>query len=636
MHYAKQPRRILLGFGSLLIFLLDIIPASAFDSFEHRYLGNTTFEIVSREMADKKAPWSDISLPPVANSDQRDSDRRMAINFLKEKNVPVGFGDLPALAGDFTDTVKDLREKFEGFLMLRSDESTSNDVKSDVVKMILAIRRQWFNACRWFRERIPNVNQRRMLDRCFSEITSKEQLDQFIAKSDSQGASPVSTGYLPTRIEESEFEQIPGFVGLASTNKTHFPQHSWDVYIRHHYCALVFAAASERKSVSIDEEICSPIGDSELTKNLPPSQVLWYQAMIYEGFAHHFLHDSFSSGHIGVPYGRCTPWVKLFCRPTKQVLQHTHDTLNRIGLRVVVAQPPKLLEPHQEMLKTGWTAFGDDQLLTPEASFHLAVVLRVAVESLKEVYEVRTAKLETHRVLTLAETCERWSRVFPIPEVEDGLDRRYNCAPNASPKDLWEWSGRSADERVPDPVLEGWKILVTYGTSFGNFDQLNADGTIREQNRNFDTFTFEMGYVRSTGWNPWPISFWPNYIGFGFSILPEIRTSIYPLSFGWWYIPKSRSWFLGLRNNWGVRLEEGLTEENRDDRLRAQVEASIVIDAGWEIYSPVALYLRIEPFTLVARGLGSGAQSNQITVESFFNGRGAITAGLRFDLANVY
>lgn len=107
-------------------------------------------------------------------------------------------------------------------------------------------------------------------------------------------------------------------------------------------------------------------------------------------------------------------------------------------------------------------------------------------------------------------------------------------------------------------------------------------------------------------------------------------------SFGWWLIPQSRLWFAGLRTNWGVRLEEGLTEENPDNRVRAQVEASVVIDAGIEIYSPVALYLRVEPFSLVVRGLGSGAQGNQVTAESFLNGRGAITLGLRFDLANVY
>jgi hypothetical protein len=120
------------------------------------------------------------------------------------------------------------------------------------------------------------------------------------------------------------------------------------------------------------------------------------------------------------------------------------------------------------------------------------------------------------------------------------------------------------------------------------------------------------------------------------SILPEVRTSLYPLSAGGWYIPQSRLWFAGVRLNLGARLEEGHTEDNPDNRLRAQFEASAVVDAGFEIYAPIAFYIRAEPLTFVGRGWGSTTQANRSSVESLFNGRGALTFGLRFDLANVF
>jgi len=599
--------------------------ADAYDTFEHRYLGNTAYDIVSKSQKLKEPPWATSESP---KDDEQNHARGMAIRFLN--GVPVMFGDLPALAGDYTESVDDLSMRFEGF----------RDVRSEEVNRIIAIRRQWFNACRWHHEHIQKGNQPNTLDQCFPKIT-REQLEKVLLEADQSNAQLGSEGYSPTRMERGEFERLPEFIDLAAENKAHFPQHSWSTYIQHHYCALVFAAASGHGSGPVDDKCKRIFSPGQEKGDSLSKEDLLRQAIIYEGFAHHFLHDSFSSGHIGVPYGWCaidrlpplfpkqiSKPMPMFCSPTKQLLQHTHDTLNRLGIKVAIPNPPMFLGEFREKLVNGWTAFGDNHLFIPEAAFHRAVLLRIAVESLEEVYKTATGEQAAQ---TFIHNCMKWKEVFPVPAKQKDVPA-YTCQEDAKPNDLWKWglSGRSADERVPDPALEGWKIMVTHGQAFGRFNQLNADGSVKEAKNSFDTYTFELGYIRSTG------SIF-NYFGFGIEVLPEIRTSIYPLSFGGWYAPPSRLWFFGLRSNIGVRLEEGLTEENPENRLRAQFEGSLVIDAGFEIYAPVAFYIRAEPLSVVARGFGSTTQTKQATVESPFNGRGAISfVGLRFDLADIF
>jgi hypothetical protein len=622
---------------------MQAMPLNAFDTFEHRYLGNTAYDIVSDEFlaklpADEKhkleIPWRQVLPQEVSIAEQKDSELGMAKRFMSDRNVPVGFGDLPALAGDFVESVEALRRRFEGFVQ----------VNPKAVKWILAFRRQWFNACRWHYDHISKNTEPRTLDNCFPKVTLKD-LNEVPIEPVLNETNLASTGYIPTRIEQGEFERLPGFTSLAERNKSHFPQHSWEMYIHNHHCALVLAAVPNSTSSETDKKRtteCDLLGDlTHVSK-----EERWYRAIIYEGFAQHFLHDSFSAGHIGVPYGTCLDLhilPPLLCDPTKQQLQHAHDTLNRIGITVVI---PKMtndkdgdfLKDYRATLEAGWTAFGDDHLFIPEASFHRNLLLRVGVESLREVFDTKTKKKKPP---TRTETCKRWSHIFPIPQggtADSNANYKCGSEPNdlsnwkSAWKSFWDWrsAGRSPDERISDPPLEGWKIMATYGPAFGKFNQLNSDGSVREAKSGADVITMELGYVRSTGW-------WPNYLGFGASILPEYRTSIYPLSVGWWVAPNSRFWFAGFRTNMGIRLEEGLTEENPDNRLRAQIElGNLVFEGGIEIYSPLALYVRAETLAVVWRGFGSSAQENQVTIESIFNGRGAITFGLRFDLANVF
>lgn len=606
----------------LFLVLLLTRPVDAFDTFEHRYLGNATETLVIKELRIEKHVWTQKQ----TESEQREGSRKnleaqMADKFLQQ--VPLGFGDLAALAGDYAKSVEKLRILIEGI----------RDLSPKKAQWTLATRRQWLNACRWHHEHIHTTSQQSNLEHCFPQVDSLHHLEWILYQNNQQVAKLGGEGYAPAREELSEFEKLPAFVRLASNNKDHFPQHSWSNFIRHHYCALTLAALSSNAAVSVPSECDFPRNDDISSKELSDKE-LFDLAYLHEGFAHHFLHDSFSSGHIGVPYGKCLLWpLPLLCSPTKQLLQHTHDSFNRLGIEVVIPNPPYFLKNFKQKLTSPWTAFGDDHLLIQEATFHRAILLRIAFEALKEVYETADGR----SVPTFLETCECWKSVFPIPK--DANSNSYNCEEsehlNVPSKDLWNWGsalelwspGRSPDERILDPALEGWKVMATYGMAFGKFNQLNSDGSVREFKNGADLVTVDLGYVRRAGWSP-------NYLGIGATIAPEYRISVY-VSSGWWWAPKSRFWFVGLRGAGGMRMEEGLTQTNPDNRERAQVEFSLILEGGIEIYSPIALYIRAEPIAVVGRGFGSASQENQWSVESIFNGSGAISFGLRFDLADV-
>lgn len=616
---------ILVGLVGQFLLLPLSRPADAFDTFEHRYLGNATETLVIKELRIEKYVWTQKQNESEQREDSRKNlEAQMAVKFLQK--VPLGFGDLAALAGDYARSVEEMRKLIEGI----------RDLSPKKAQWTLATRRQWLNACRWHHDHIHKTPQQSNLEHCFPEVDSLHHLEWILYQNSQQVVKLGGTGYAPTRDELSELEKLPNFVGLASNNKDHFPQHSWSNFIRHHYCALTLAARSSKAAISVPSECDFP------TKESISSTELLYQALLHEGFAHHFLHDSFSSGHIGVPYGKCLLlWpVPLVCSPTKQLLQHSHDAFNQLGIEVVIPNPPNFLKNFKQKITTPWTAFGDDHLFIQEAIFHRAMLLRIAFEALKEVYETADGRSAP----TFLETCELWKRVFPIPEsiAKDADSYSYKCESSeegkhlsVESKDLWNWGsaldwktpGRSPDERILDPALEGWKVMATYGMAFGKFNQLNSDGSVREFKNGADLVTVDLGYVRRAGWSP-------NYLGIGATMAPEYQTSVY-VSSGWWWAPKSRLWFAGLRGAGGMRMEEGLTQANPDNRERAQVEFSLILEGGIEIYSPIALYIRAEPVAVVGRGFGSVSQGNQWSVESIFNGSGAISFGLRFDLADV-
>jgi hypothetical protein len=524
---------------------------------------------------------------------------------IKDKSKPdlvdqiqTSFGDLSALAGDHAQGTADLRKKIHRF--------SKHDVSEE--DRFLATRRHWVQACRWYRGQVGIKSDRlSSLEECFDQYP-QESFDAL-----AQQYPGTTKGYEPSRIELAEFERLSGYVGLANSNRAHFPKHSWRVYHQYHLLAMECAKAYRGKP---DFEKCQ---DGE-GKEREPAAIL-ARALLYEGFAQHFLQDSFSSGHIGTNFGFCL-WI--FCNRNKRIVQHTHDELNALGIEVKLhGIEPRLEgmpEHFSEGAKEGWTAYGDRHLFIPEASFHRRIVEFVAAESIAEVLRAM------HMVDTSPLSCLDMVRRFPVPK-ESTEDLGADCE-NISKKqesDLTHWSGpRSPDRLVPDLPVEGWKFLVTWGILRGEFTHLNEDRSPRGT-RNGVTFgTFEIGYVRSTSW-------WiPNYLGFGTTIAPGNRFSVYPISVGYWRPTDVRSFFYGIRLNMGVRITEPFSVENPTTHRDDTFELNVPLDLGYEIYPPVAVYLRAELLNVNFPVLPSKA-----VVDSIFVGRGGVTLGLRFDLAEI-
>lgn len=683
-----------------VVFPLYLERCYAFDYFEHKYLGDVAYDLNDKETSgDLKEDLETVKreMFPTGPSPVKSPDAlyRMTEKALQE--LPLSFGDLAALAGDHVGNVDDL----EGMLNKKLGPAFwRGDAGKGELDRILVTRRHWYNACRWYKEKYDKASYKELSD-CFEKPQSLEKvifwaLESRLKQEDSKDSSISSAGYHPSRVELADFEKLSDYVDLAKRNKNHFPVGSWKEYIVAHSDALMEAQYyADRLTQS---KVANAQNEKERAQKKKTEALEFLKkALLNEGFAQHFLHDSFSSGHIRSEYGSCwdlqeiIPLLSfippLLCRPTKELLQHTHDELNRIGILVSIRKIPKANQSAEETKMSpdgskvfSWIAYGDRSLLIPEAEAHKHILTYFATESVREVFDVaknekKTTGDEANSIDK--KTCENWISRFPMPVKNDQYAPKYDqtycgeivkagysaddlakfsrstwtgwkpssSAWAVSSPSSWPVHSRSGDYRVPDLPLEGWKIMVTFGPVFGRFDSYGSAIRIRVRNeggtgiqefgvtQGFNVIgggSFEMGYIRSTG------EWWsPNYVGFGFFNVPGYRTSLYPLSLGYWWAPSSRFYFLGLRSNVGARLYESHIEENVSSSGGAKLESNIVFDAGIEIYPPVAFYVRTELVTALVAGIGSGVP-NEVAVDSFFsNGHGAITFGIRFDLAQV-
>jgi hypothetical protein len=531
-----------------------------------------------------KNEWTAISKEVCESIVSAREDVDLAVEDLLTK-VPPTFGDLTALAGDHAGDVPALKTLFCAFTLKGRLPQGLWEQTTRLLRLhdwserprILATRRHWLNACRWFSNQDGKPVNSIHDDDCPFRV----------------GSSP----YAPDRLEQAEFEALDHYTGLAAGNRAHFPPHSWQTYLVNHFHAL-------QKAVEYR---------TNKDKNI------LFDALIHEGFAQHFLHDSYSSGHIGTEFGSCFPPFQdtLFCSPAKNVIQHTHDTLNKIGLQVIGQYRGR---------ETSWTAFGDDSLFVRDANFHREAVTDISRQSLAEVFQ---AAHDGHRDEWVP-VCKKWWATFPTqryPEVDPkedlcGLSMEEFAKVGATK------AAYMRDARVVDAPLEGWKIMISYGEAFGKFNELNSDFTLRKSQNTFGGGSIEFGYIRSTDW--WK----PNYLGFGAFTVPAIQNSLYPASIGWWTTGKSHLLWGGARVNLGSRLQEPFTQQNASSSIKANGEMSAVLDFGVEIYPPFALYARWNVYSLIIEGVGQPA-TTRARSEYPGNGSTAITFGLRIDLANI-
>jgi hypothetical protein len=592
-------------------------PAAAFDSFEHRFIADQAYELASAKY-DKEGEFATklgaagrfLGFGRVPASAQRMNTRMAEL-------VPLSFGDLASLAGDFTETPEELRLMMQliGEQLAFPDVADLTDFRqlADQGEAVFqGTRRQWISACNWLyaQRRAPPLPPTGRYVHCFDHLVG--------------GADPTkrvfafgTIGYRPERHELAEQEGIPGFVELAAKNRSHFPRHSWKAYVDAHRAALKFAVCFREFRAGMrcnmrGERISA--GEAWLFET-----PLLVRMLVHEGFAQHFLHDSFASGHIGTKFGTCglvMDKVQLHCRPTKARVQQTHDVLNAIGVTVKLVGPDKA-----RGLATGaWTAFGDRHLFTPEADLHRNIVIWTSEHSLTEVLK-RASGGDRKQAPDSCEMCSTGTFPVAVEKIEDQVtEPLVAITPEWASQDLAEFERldrryprelsdeRSKDPRVPILPVEGWKVGVALAQQYSNDEAVGDNGGMM----------LRMDYLRNTGpgLNIYGIEYW-NFLDRGSVLLGTVG----------WARPREVSMTqMAAKLKLGLRSEEATTDTGTE--RRNGVEFSFGADLTYEIYRPIAVFMHIQPLSLFH-------YSGQYRWEGIFNGGWRFAFGARFDFSGI-
>jgi len=639
---------------TLLLWGALSVKGLAFDSFEHRYIGNQAFTKLELDK-DKKNPvkqdWME-ALRLLGLEEKLDSEQSSGLpqtDYLAyARSLPLRFGDLTALAGDHVDNPTNLLAILDLLKKANDPEPKGKKVKGEA-KRFVALRRQWLSMCAWVARRDPGISATiKDLNDCAKiALENEDQKLRELLENGEPVPNPLfgTEGYSPSRVELAEFEQLPNFVGLAAENESHFATYSWKAYSDNHEKAIQFA---------FDYAHFRHGEDRSKHKNEDVLELLQL-AIVHEGFAQHFLHDSFASGHLGTPFSRLAQ---------KDLISHTHDTLDRIGEYVYTPLPIDFLWPGGEFsprsaeskMKKGWTAFGDRHLFIPEAAFQRVVIIEIANQSLLEVFKASKGEEKGNE----CRMCT--SFIFPRPEYLrpeylNQVEREWFAVRDTEDFRLLAYEPVDlippgiSDVRVPPLYMEGWKLSTGYGVYAGPYKDGGSVWDLSKSNRSkpsASAVTIELGYRRTTG--PWI----PNYYGAGFVEAPGVRTSIYPFSIGYWWpneitergiesselwLPWWLSWvrpdYGGFRFNAGLRVNAANSFLNSSTKDKISGEITLVGDMGWQIFGPVGLFIRAELAT--ANIQGSIPKNPQYSTDSFFgNGAGEITfIGLSYNLAGI-
>jgi hypothetical protein len=588
--------------------------AGAFDTFEHRFLGNRAYDRALKPYQDTRFGHELQAVGSNVLGFGQNPEVIARVETRLAGRVPLGFGDLPALAGDYTASRGEL---FQTILLIRrqlderKDDPTVYAAFQRLIAQAEAIfrgtRRQWLSACVWIygARKVPPLPPKQQDAQCFDhlDLVPDEKVRDFRFG---------SIGYRPDRAEQAEQEGIPGYVELAARNRSHFPRHSWKAYADNHRAALRYAACyRDRGKVRCDDEgrpIAGPEG-----KGFEPEELL-AMMLVAEGFAQHFLQDSFAAGHIASKFGGCSyegDTVQLLCRPTKARVQQTHDVLNQLGLSVA------LLDAQGDRAKHAarpWTAFGDRHLFTPEADLHRAIILDTAEASLAEVFK-RAAGGDKRA----AEACDLCTTgVFPVEAgsvekpaaIDEGYEARdlaeFELLDSRLPVSLSD--ERSKDPRVPILPVEGWKLGVAIAQQNSGDERVGSNGGMM----------LRMDYMRNvgSGTNIYGVEYW-NFLDRGSSLLGTIG----------WARPREVS-----LTQYAFKFKAGLRSEeaNLDTGIehRNGVELAAGLDFNYEIYRPLAIIVHLQPLALFH-------YSGQNRWETIFNGGWKAAVGVRFDFSGI-
>jgi hypothetical protein len=579
----------------------------AFDYFEHRYLGIAAYR---KALDEYKASHPDSPLPAALEAVGKErlafgywpddaviygsSQKKLPLTARSLKQLPLRFGDLSALAGDYTRGVEDLKDVIDEIRNPDTFTSVVTQESARAAALVIDTRRQWFSACKWlFRDRKLSEPSDPDWEKCFDSIGAG-----------SFDAEPRHTygaeGYLASREELAEHEAISGYITLASQNKTHFPRHSWKEYSKHHRQALRLAEQYRSSRCPASK----------------PCEELLADILLTEGFAQHFLQDSFASGHIGTAQGQCDFY--FLCRPTRQRILQTHNVLNEIGIDVAISDPADLRigEKTAARLRDGWTAFGDDHLFIAAADFHRAAVIYTAAESIKEILGAisdggsSSCRMCTATIFPIPMDTTLLSEDLPIGKTD--LNDDY-LAGDLVKFAVEEFAGdsRSPDPRVPRIPVEGWKIgLGIAQQGLGSNESPDHGVLIR------------LDYARDFGPQL------PNVFGLEYWNIANLRSS-YLFSVGYVRPREVSPASLAVRLKAGWRIEENLTPTNpTSDRHNALEITFPSFEATYELFKPAALFLQWNPYTFLHSRSGNAT-------ESVSNKKDSLVIGLRFDISGI-
>ena len=549
-----------------------------FEYFEHRAIGNSAYAIASLRLAAEPLALLAAAEKILGIS----STKPPATDSGPKYNEPqFDFGDLAAIAGDHTRTSEELER------LLTSDRASAY-----ARQLSAAAARQHDAACRWLYQTYrKNSNPE---GDCFQPLAAGEGVAP-------RSAQYAVLGYEPTRHERAEFESLWRYVELASDNRDHFPLHSWKAYSNYHELALRLAACAASRVACTDPQFAT----------YDPALML-AKALVNEAMAQHFLQDSFASGHIGTEFGSCL-WGFL-CNPPKIQIQHTHDTLNQIGLAVYILEAPTFLSNSNARLE--WTAFGDRHYFVPEAAFHRWVTTKVASESLWEVLAASAG---------VSVSCQRCAaKAFPLPPQSQAAHQGKDLAsivsgeksvPNQSlvlfSRERGNAQPRSADPRVFDIPVEGWKISVGSGSSLRN----NQRALFWPVAVNRGLLA-RLDYVRSTQ------ATYPNIFGLEYWNIPNSGdTWAYTMGYMWPRQISQVSYALRSRLSYTIESQVGSSPKTRSTMLTLPS-----VELLYEVYRPLALFVT---YDLAAydfsykRAVWYGQRRSRTSI------------GLRFDLSGV-
>lgn len=550
------------GLACVVIASACCASAHAFDYFEHRAIANQAMDQALSGIHD-----------PVLLADIREAAKALGVRIVTpgsdareyagRREQRPDFGDSAAISGDLSDSTDELAGILSAWGGLPGHDASLEKAAQQIDR---ATRQQLDSVCRWLYGKGYPKSALSQEAYCLDVLTDGD-------REASRKSRYAGQGYQPLRAELAQFEKIDKYVSLAMNNRAHFPAFSWKQYLQLHRDALDMAACYRAPGAACQK---ASQGRPALA-----------QAVLLEAMAQHYLQDSFAAGHVGSYFGFCGWLDRLFCRPPKSMLQHTHDYLNNIGLDVHINNPaiglPDVGRPVE------WTAFGDRSYFVPEAAFHRWVVSSTAKASIEEVLAAASGQAGGRKMSDPL-------RIFPMPPAEqqtqwatgveksgvfeDGSGVLDSLVDIQTRRRVGIETSSSKDWRVPEVPIEGWKFGAAWGLQkdSGDYRGGSAGGVM-----------LRMDYIRST--SDWV----PNAYGVESWYIPS-RGSTIAGTVGY-HVPREVAPLtVSPRLRFASRLDESSSgPENYVSRSRT-IQLSLVTDVTYTLFGAYSLFFRFEPW----------------------------------------